>query len=393
MGRFQPKARPWPLIALITSVVFLSSCALPGLSIRDYDQEPDQYATSDDPRYLDEDEVDYEPVVHPITPALVLNQQRAEVIEVDEPDTGPGIREHDEYRVGPGDLLGVIVWGHPDLTNPTGATENLESAGRLVQADGTIFFPFVGTIDVAGRTIKEIRRMLTDGLDSVIREPQVDLRVLSYRSKYAFVVGSVGRPCRIAITDRPLTIVDALNQCNSITSPITTRSVTVVRGARTQLVDLRDVYLGDDPYGIRLHNGDRIYLNDTQDRIFMVGEFVNQKTLPVPTSGLTLAESIAASGGLNLETADSSGVYVIRGMISPQDVLDGDVTATDISPEIFHLDASSIDALILADQFQLQPRDVVFAAAADLVNFNRALAQLLPTVSLLFQTRFLVDSR
>ncbi len=89
MGRFQSNVRPWPLLALIMSVVFLSSCALPGLSIRDYDREPDQYATSDDPRYLDEDEVDYDPVVHSIIPALVLNQQRAEVIEVDEPPATP----------------------------------------------------------------------------------------------------------------------------------------------------------------------------------------------------------------------------------------------------------------------------------------------------------------
>ncbi|MGH8502385.1 MAG: polysaccharide biosynthesis/export family protein [Gammaproteobacteria bacterium] len=385
--------RHWPLAALIASVGFLSSCALPGLSLRDYERTPDQYAISDDPRYLNEDEVDYDPVVHPITPALVLNLQRADAIEVGEPGARYIEPLDSEYEVGPGDVLSVIVWGHPDLTNPTGATENLQSAGRLVQADGTIFFPFVGTIEVAGRTIKEIRGMLTDGLKSVVREPQVDLRVLSYRSKYAFVVGSVGRPCRIPITDRPLTIVDALNQCDSIIKPITTRSVTVVRGADTRLVDLRDVYLGDDPYGIRLRNGDRIYLNDTQDRIFMVGEFMEQKTLPVPTSGLTLAESIAASGGLNLETADAGGVYVIRGMVSQQDMDDGEVRAKDISPEIFHLDASSIDALILADRFQLQPRDVVFAAAADLVNFNRALAQLIPTVALLFQGRFIVEGR
>ncbi len=162
------------------SVVFLSSCALPGLSIRDYDREPDQYATSDDPRYLDEDEVDYDPVVHSITPALVLNQQVADTIETG----GPGGARHNErldaeYKVGPGDVLSVIVWVHPDLTNPTGATENLESAGRLVQADGTIFFPFVGTINVEGRSVKQIRSMLTVGLESVVREPQVDLRVLS----------------------------------------------------------------------------------------------------------------------------------------------------------------------------------------------------------------------
>lgn len=374
----------------MVSVVINSSCALPGLSLRDYESTP-ALLPSDDPSFLDEEAVDYTPVAHPITPALVLNLSHAASFNPSYGSASGGYAKSSRsvYRVGPGDILSVIVWGHPGLTNPTRTAESLKSSGRLVQADGTIFFPFVGIVKVAGLTVAEIRRRITHGLKRIILEPQVDVSVLSYRSKYAFVVGSLGRPCRIAITDRPLTIVDALTQCDSITKPITTRSVTIVRDGGSRMIDLRDVYLGENPFGITLRNGDRIYVNDAWDRIFVVGEFRQQKTLPIPTSGLSLAEAIAGAGGLNLATADAGGIYVIRSLISQDRDNNGNIKTADVSPTIYHLDASSVDALILADQFPLQPRDVVFAAAAGLVNFNRAIAQILPTVQLLFQGRFI----
>jgi polysaccharide biosynthesis/export protein len=430
------------LFMLFASIISLSGCALPGLALKDYPQTPDTYATSHDARYLDAHAVHYKPVIHPITPALVLNLRRSDgakrsptlkpirysvqsgdslyaiarrfkvsiadlrrwnnlqgnaplhpgqamTLSMDATPVSPSRADrksnHFEYRVGPGDVLSVIVWEHPNLTTPVRGAGSLAAAGRLVQADGTIFFPFVGIVKVAGLTVGQIRRRLTDGLKHVIREPQIDVRVLAYRSKYAFVVGSVGRPCRIAITDRPLTIVEALNQCKTITKPVVTRSVRVVHDDRWRMVDLQDVYLGRNPFGITLHAGDRIYVNHDWYRVFMVGEFRKQKTLPIPTSGLSLSEAIAGAGGLNLQTADSGGIYVIRGLIS-----EGKAQA-DVSANIYHLDASSVDALLLADQFRLQPRDVVFAAAAGLVNFNRAIAQILPTVQLLFESRFIAE--
>jgi polysaccharide export outer membrane protein len=65
-------------------------------------------------------------------------------------------------------------------------------------------------------------------------------------------------------------------------------------------------------------------------------------------------------------------VYVIRGSFE--------------RPSIYKLDAGSPDALLLATQFQLQPRDVVFVSAHDLTRWNRIISQIEPTVRLLWET-------
>jgi polysaccharide biosynthesis/export protein len=379
------------LPALLASIPFLfSACALPGIDIDTGDFEEVE---------LPEDEVaELKPVLREITPGLVaqLQEQRAarEQASIEAVIDASYETEYSDYEIGPGDVLSVIVWDHPELTNPTNSNQGVEGAGRLVHADGTMFFPYVGSVNVAGRTVIEARRLIADGLSGVIREPQVDVNVIAYRSKHAFVVGNVGRPCRIAITNQPLTVIDALNKCESITRPIAAQTVRIIRGSQVTELDLEDIYLeGAAGPGIELRDGDRVFVeDDTWKRVFVVGEFTEQTALRIPTSGITLAESIAGAGGVNLETANADQIYVIRGLIDADVDHRGAVRANP-QPFVYHLDASSAEAFILADQFPLNPRDVVFAPAAGLVDFNRAIGQLVPTVLLLAQGRFLFEGR
>jgi polysaccharide export outer membrane protein len=55
--------------------------------------------------------------------------------------------------------------------------------------------------------------------------------------------------------------------------------------------------------------------------------------------------------------------------------------------EIYHLDASKPTALVLAADFELRGRDIVFVDPAPIVRWNRVISMLLPSYGAIFTTR------
>lgn len=386
------------VVASLMTLILLSACSFPGMRV-DIDEEQEAtWFSSGDPRDADAGEQvtpEYDATVERITPQLInrLRQKPGQAASTfmnrPPPPAGSG-----QYEVGPGDLLAIIVYGHPDLTNPAGTTQNFESSGRLVDSEGMIYVPFLGRIEVAGKTPNHIRREVTEGLSEVIRDPQIDVKVLEYRSKKVIVTGDISRPCTIPVRDIPLTVAEALDRCQSLLSerdPGTSgvNAVQLVRNDTVYPLNLSMLYRsGGDR--VRLQDGDHLIVDDSFNRVFLLGEFDEQLATPFSAGGMTLSDAMAAAGGLNLASADASRIYVIRGFVK-QHQEPGQQVQTTLEPHVFHLDASSVEALLLADQFQLQPRDIVYAAPASLVNFNRALSQIAPSLNLLFQSALIYD--
>src|SRR3546814_9739849 len=96
----------------------------------------------------------------PITPALIAQQRKAAGNGVDK-DVKRLFGTRKAYRIGRSDVVNIVVWGHPEL-GLTPATSN-RSMGSTSQADvgngynvnpdGTIQFPFIGPIKLAGLKI------------------------------------------------------------------------------------------------------------------------------------------------------------------------------------------------------------------------------------------------
>ena len=69
------------------------------------------------------------------------------------------------YLVGEQDILMVKVWGDADLSTGVDAkNNNARSDGLVVQNNGTIFYPYVGNVAVAGNSVEQIRLLLTKKL-------------------------------------------------------------------------------------------------------------------------------------------------------------------------------------------------------------------------------------
>ncbi|MDN5862427.1 MAG: polysaccharide biosynthesis/export family protein [Salinisphaera sp.] len=401
-------------IAVLAMVASIAGCSLPGYEVDahsspwyggDSRHQPEQPAPTD-----------YHPILKQITARLIVKlhseHHPAQPARPDLPAESDGFQidyPDYNYELGVGDVVAVTVFNHPALTNPgavqlaggTAIGGGGATAGRMVTADGTLYFPYVGTIQAAGRTVSDVRQEITRGLARVIRQPQVDVRVVAYRSQAAYVVGDVAKPCRVPITDLPQTVMDALVQCNTIqqqrgssqdaAQPTVWPSITLIRAGEPRDIDLAYLYRRNAPTpALVLQDGDRVYLADDK-RVYMVGEFQQQTVVPVPASGLSLARAIGAAGGLDVTTADPEQIYVVRGFIEKNRAEDGALQVA-LRPTVYHLDAGAVSGMLLAENFPLQPRDIVFAAPADLVSINRALALILPSLQLLFRTAVISDA-
>ncbi len=209
------------------------------------------------------------------------------------------------YHVAPSDVLHITVWQHPEfLIEVQGSAITTSSTqgpsgqqGYLVNANGDIFFPLIGYVKVANKTVDTIRAEITHKLRKYVPNPQVNVRVADFRGQKIYVLGELNKVGFLPITDQQLTIADALAQ----------------------------------------------------------------------------------SGWMNVDTADPSYIYVIRGSFT--------------APQIYWLNAKTADKLLLAERFSLQPRDILYVSTAPVTRWNRLINQLLPSVQpIIYSQAFLASA-
>lgn len=348
--------------ALITSL-FLNACAFaPGQHL-----DASRLESADSP-----ESARFELV--PITPKLIAVQEAMNNGVKRVPDEL--LKYHPEpYRVGPGDVLHITVWDYPEMTAPSGPQQSLEANGRVVRPDGTLFYPYIGAVQAAGLTVEELRASIAQSLTKVINEPQVDVAVIGYTSRKVVMSGAFRNPGAQPITTAPLSLLEAVGEAGVIAGEADMAGLLLKRDGKEYELDLDSLNLGGvDLEQIYLKDGDHLHLaSNDRRRVYVLGEVNQPSALPFRTRTLSLADVIGTVGGLRQETSHGSAVYVIRG-------------ADDLATEpatVFQLDARSPAAFVLAEEFQVEPKDVIYVGAAGITRWNRFISQLFPSANLL----------
>lgn len=206
------------------------------------------------------------------------------------------------YRIGPGDVLKITVYGHEDLTRL-----------GVVAADGRMPFPLIGAVHAAGLSPTELEARLRQllGKDYLV-DPQVTIAVQEYRSQKVFVLGEAEKPGTYPLTGRA-TLLDVLSQAGG-PGKTAASHVVVVRfpkseapvtpgtaGSTTLRASLKKLLAGDAGENLVLESGDTIYL-PRQTSFFVLGEVKKPGafTLEKETSAL---EAVTLAGGFTERAA------------------------------------------------------------------------------------------
>jgi polysaccharide export outer membrane protein len=155
------------------------------------------------------------------------------------------------YKLSPGDVLEVSVWKEADLLKQV-----------IIAPDGTISLPLVETIMAAGKTVTELKKIITEKLNSYIADPAVNVALIKNDGNIFFVIGKVNKPGPI-IANRNIDVLQALSLAGGLTVFAKESSIYVQRRVGNEIklfpFDYDDVLDGDNlNQNIVLQPGDTV---------------------------------------------------------------------------------------------------------------------------------------
>ena len=192
-----------------------------------------------------------------------------------------------DYRLGAGDLIRVSVFGAPDL-----------SAELRVSESGNITYPLVGPLSVAGRSPAQVEAMIGAHLveGGFVRDPQVSLLVVEYRSQQVSVLGHVVKPGQYSLQSAS-TLLSLLAEAGGPINDEAADFATIMRkdGTKTT-VDLAALFNGDPKQNAPVRGGDTIYV-PRAPQFYVYGE-VQKPGMYRLERNMTVSRAISAGGGL-----------------------------------------------------------------------------------------------
>lgn len=138
------------------------------------------------------------------------------------------------YRLHPGDAIKISVWKEDSLT------QDLH-----VLPDGSITYPLIGQIDVAGRDSASVAKIITSKLEKYYPEPIVFVVVTDPKGNVVYAQGKVMKPGTVQLSG-PMEVLQVLSMAGGLDKFADKDDIKIVRNKRVMRVNYSDLISGRD---------------------------------------------------------------------------------------------------------------------------------------------------
>ena len=293
--------------------------------------------------------------------------------------TKPSFQQH----FGIGDTLDISIWEAPPATlfgaasadgsAMSGTSHVTNLPVQMIDANGKVNVPFAGEITAAGKTAVQLEQLIANRLKGKANQPQVLVRLGRNSNSYVTVMGDIPNSARMELTPKGERILDAVASAGGIRQPINKMTVQVTRGDRVVSLPLETV-IREPKENVPLKADDVVTLLYQPYSFTTLGAVGQTHEVNFEVQGITLAQALSRSGGLEDSRSDARGVFVFR--FEKPDALpwpnqpvkaraDGRV------PVIYRFNLKDPTSLFVAQTFMMDDKDMLYISNAPIADMQK----------------------
>jgi polysaccharide export outer membrane protein len=246
--------------------------------------------------------------------------------QVGPPAAGPSIQQGSIFSslptqpIGPNDLIGISVYGSPELSRPV-----------RVDGNGMIRLPMLQKpIQASGLYPSQLETAIADALKkgNVLVDPIVTVTIMEYQSRPVSVTGAVKNPLDFQLS-QPTTLLQALTRAGGIAEGagpdiLVTHTLVDQSGQpeqTTQTIPTRALINTADPsLNVMLHAGDEILVPQAR-KVYILGNVKTPGAYPVQETGdITVLRLLALAQGLTPYAYKKAYIYRHDGSGAKQEI-------------------------------------------------------------------------
>ena len=267
--------------------------------------------------------------------------------------------------IASGDKISLVIWDPQN--NSLIAAEGQRSVALpnlTVSPEGTLFVPYVGNVEVRGKTPSQVRSEIETALAPTVPSAQVQLTVEVGRLNSVDLVTGVGRAGTYPLMDRNTTILSLIAQSGGISTNLRNPLVRLIRGGKTYEIRAESLF-SDASKNVLMKGGDKVFVEEDRRFFTTLGAAGREELIYFDREDVSAMEALSRVGGLVDARADPKGILVLRNYKPSH--LRADGSGPQKTQVVFTIDLTSAAGLFAARAFKINPEDTILVTESPVV--------------------------